>query len=67
MIMGKVSFAGVVKEVCLAGVPEAEVGDYVVVHAGFAISKLEEDEAHEVFDYLQQLDEEYAAEIEKEA
>ncbi|MBX7236808.1 MAG: HypC/HybG/HupF family hydrogenase formation chaperone [Caldilineales bacterium] len=57
MTMGKVSFAGVVKEVCLAYTPEVEVGDYVVVHVGFAISKVNEQEAMEVFQYLQQMDE----------
>jgi len=51
--MGKVSFEGVMREVCLAGVPEADVGDYVIVHAGFAISQIDEEEAREVFEYLQ--------------
>ena len=45
--MGKVDFGGVTREVCLAYVPEAEVGDYVIVHVGFAISKLDEEEAQE--------------------
>ncbi len=40
--MGKVNFGGVVKEVCLAYVPEIAVGDYTIVHAGFAISRLDE-------------------------
>ena len=43
--MGKVSFSGVVKEVSLAYVPEVEVGDYVIVHVGFAISKVDEQAA----------------------
>ncbi|QSA97319.1 HypC/HybG/HupF family hydrogenase formation chaperone [Methylococcus sp. EFPC2] len=43
--MGRVSFGGVVKEVSLAFTPEAQVGDYVIVHAGFAISQLDEEEA----------------------
>jgi len=55
MTMGKVSFGGVAKEVCLAYVPEAEVGDYVIVHAGFAISKLNEEEAMEVFRLLDEM------------
>lgn len=42
---GQVDFGGVRREVCLAYVPEAEVGDYVVVHVGFAISRLDEEEA----------------------
>jgi hydrogenase expression/formation protein HypC len=43
--MGKVSFGGIVKEVCLAYTPEAQIEDYVIVHAGFAISRLDEKEA----------------------
>jgi hydrogenase expression/formation protein HypC len=58
MRLGKVSFGGIVKEVSLAYVPEAQVGDYVLVHVGFAISRLDEQEASRVFAYLQQLDEE---------
>jgi hydrogenase expression/formation protein HypC len=56
MAMGKVSFGGVAKEICLAYVPEAQVGEYVIVHAGFAISTLNEQEAQEVFDLLVQMD-----------
>jgi hydrogenase expression/formation protein HypC len=54
---GRVSFGGIVKQVSLAYVPEARVGDYVIVHVGFAISTLDEDEAQRVFDYLRQMDE----------
>lgn len=54
---GTVSFGGVVKEVSLAFVPEARVGEYVVVHVGFAISTLDEEEAATVFEYLRQMDE----------
>lgn len=54
---GKVSFGGIAKEVNLACVPDASVGDYVIVHVGFAISKLDEQEAQQVFEYLQQMDE----------
>jgi hydrogenase expression/formation protein HypC len=54
---GKVNFGGVVKDVNLAYVPEAQVGDYVVVHVGFAISRLDEAEANSVFDYLKQMQE----------
>jgi hydrogenase expression/formation protein HypC len=54
---GKVSFGGVLKEVSLAYVPEAKVGDYVIVHVGFALSIVDEEEAHRVFDYLKQMDE----------
>jgi len=54
---GKVSFGGIVKEVNLAYVPEAAVGDYVIVHVGFAISKVDEWEAQQVFEYVKQMDE----------
>ncbi|MCB9141020.1 MAG: HypC/HybG/HupF family hydrogenase formation chaperone [Anaerolineales bacterium] len=57
MTMGKVDFSGIVKEVCLAYVPEVTLGDYVVVHVGFAISVVDEDEAQEVFEFLRQMDE----------
>jgi len=60
---GKVSFSGVLKEVNLAYVPEADIGDYVIVHAGFAISKVDEKEAQEVFNYIKQI--EQINEIEK--
>ncbi len=49
---GKVDFGGILKEVSLAFVPEARVGDYVVVHVGFAIARLDEAEASRVFEYL---------------
>ena len=55
--MGKVEFGGIVRETCLAYTPEAEVGDYVIVHVGFAISRLDEEEAQEVFSYLDQIGE----------
>jgi hydrogenase expression/formation protein HypC len=50
--MGKVSFGGIAKDVCLAYVPEAQVGDYVIVHAGFALNCIDEAEAMEVFKLL---------------
>jgi hydrogenase expression/formation protein HypC len=56
MTMGKVSFAGVTKSVCLAYVPEVQLGDYVVVHVGFAISTVDEQEAIKVFAYLREMD-----------
>ena len=55
--MGKVNFGGIRKEACLAYVPEARVGDYVIVHVGFALSRLDEDEAQKVFEYLKQIEE----------
>ena len=57
MTMGRVSFGGIVKEVCLAYTPEAKEGDYVVVHVGFAISQIDEEEAHKVFQYLKEMGE----------
>ena len=56
MRTGRVSFGGIVKTVCLAYVPEAVVGDYVIVHVGFAISRVDPEEAALVFDYLRQID-----------
>lgn len=53
--MGRVNFGGIVKEVSLAYAPEAEVGDYVIVHAGFAINTLDESEANKVFEYLNEI------------
>jgi hydrogenase expression/formation protein HypC len=54
---GKVSFGGIVKEVNLSMVPEGAIGDYVLVHVGVAISKIDEDEAQKTFEYLQQMGE----------
>lgn len=56
MRMGRVSFAGIIKQVCLAYCPEAETNDYVIVHAGFAISVINEAEARKTLEYLQQLE-----------
>ncbi len=55
--LGKVSFDGVVKEVNLTLVPEAEVGDYVMVHVGAAIAVVNEEEARKTFEVLRQLGE----------
>jgi hydrogenase expression/formation protein HypC len=53
---GRVSFGGIVKEVSLAYVPEAIVGNYVIVHVGFALSILDEDEAQQTLQDLSQLE-----------
>jgi len=53
---GKVDFGGIRKEVCLDYTPEAQVGDYVMVHVGFALSVVNEEEANRVFDALRELD-----------
>jgi hydrogenase expression/formation protein HypC len=52
----RVSFGGIVKEVNLAYVPEAQVGDYVVVHVGFALNKLDEEEAQRVLEMIAELE-----------
>ncbi len=54
---GRVRFGGIVKEVNLAYVPDAAVDDYVIVHVGFAISKVDPDEAARVFEYLKEMGE----------
>jgi hydrogenase expression/formation protein HypC len=54
---GQVSFGGILKEVSLACVPEATVGDHVIVHVGFAISKLDEPEAERLLEQLRRLGE----------
>ncbi len=53
----RVSFGGILKEVCLAYTPEAKAGDYVIVHVGFALNTVDEQEAERVFEYLQEMDE----------
>jgi hydrogenase expression/formation protein HypC len=54
--MAKVDFGGVRKEACLAYVPEVKLGDYVIVHVGFAISQLDEEEALRTLELLQMID-----------
>ncbi len=53
--MGKVDFGGVKREVCLEYVPEIEIGEYVIVHVGFAINQMSEEEAEETLDLLRQI------------
>ncbi len=57
MKMGRVSFGGSLRDVNLAYVPDVKVNDYVIVHVGFAISVLDENEAGKIFDYLDQIQE----------
>ena len=60
VLMGKVDFGGVCKRVCLEHVPDVSLGDYVLVHVGFALEKIDETEARRVFEFLEsmnQLDE----------
>ena len=53
--MGRVDFGGVVKRVCLDYVPDVEVGDYTIVHVGFALSKIDEDEALRTLEIFRQM------------
>lgn len=55
--MGKVDFAGVQRQACLAYVPEAQLGDYVLVHVGFAISRIDEQQAMETLEALREIGE----------
>lgn len=60
--MARVDFGGVAKDVCLAYVPDARVGEYVIVHVGFALQRLDEESARaslELFEQLGLLDEEF--------
>jgi hydrogenase expression/formation protein HypC len=56
LLMGRVDFGGVSKRVCLEHVPEAEAGEYVLVHVGFALSRIDEAEAARVFSFLKAMD-----------
>jgi hydrogenase expression/formation protein HypC len=53
--MGKIDFGGVTREACLAYVPEAKIGDYTVIHVGFALHLISEEEANETLELLRQL------------
>lgn len=53
--MGKIDFDGIVREACLAYVPEAQVGDYTIIHVGFALNVISEAEAQETLDLLRQI------------
>ncbi len=55
LLMGKIDFGGVTREVCLAYVPEARIGDYAMIHVGFALNLMSEQEAKESLDLLRQL------------
>ena len=57
MRAGRVDFGGVVKEVNLDFVPEAQIGDYVLVHVGFALTVIDENEALQVFEALREMEE----------
>jgi hydrogenase expression/formation protein HypC len=55
LLMGKIDFGGVTREACLAYVPEAKVGDYTIIHVGFALNVISESEAQETLDLLRQV------------
>ena len=55
VLMGKVDFSGVFKRVCLEHVPEVRPGEYVLVHVGFALSRIDEEEAGRVFAFLEEM------------
>ena len=60
VLMGEIDFGGVRKRACLEHVPDAQPGEYVIVHVGFALARVDEEEARRIFDFLkeaQQLDE----------
>ena len=67
MTMGRVSFGGITKDVCMAYVPEVEVGDYVVVHVGFAITIVDEEEAQRTLEFLREMDDLDELDIEQPA
>ena len=53
---GRIDFGGIIKEASLAYVPESVVGDYVIVHVGFALSRVDEAEAEKIFEYVRQME-----------
>lgn len=55
--MGKVDFGGVTRPVCLAHVPDLKIGEYTIVHVGFALSRVDEHEARRVFEFLDSMNE----------
>jgi len=61
ILVGRVDFGGVIKEINLAYVPEARVGDYILVHVGFALTVIDEAEAARMFEHLQEIAEIEAA------
>ncbi len=55
LLMGKIDFGGVTREVCLTYVPEAKVGDYTIIHVGFALNLIDEKEAMETLSLLDEI------------
>jgi len=56
LLMGRVDFGGVSRKVCLEHVKDVAPGDYVLVHVGFALSRIDAEEAHKIFELLRELD-----------
>ena len=57
LLMGKIDFGGVIKQACLETVPAVAVGDYVLIHVGFALARIDEAEARQVFAFLEKMNE----------
>jgi hydrogenase expression/formation protein HypC len=57
LLMGKIDFGGVVKQACLETLPDLVVGDYVLVHVGFALAKIDEEQARQIFAFLEGMNE----------
>ncbi len=55
MLMAKVQFGGISKRICLEYVPEAKIGDYVLVHVGFALARVDEEEAKRIYEMLESM------------
>ena len=56
VLMGRIDFGGVRKQICLEYLPDVAIGDYALVHVGFAIARVDEKEAEQVFAMLEQID-----------
>lgn len=56
LLMGRVDFGGVARKICLEHVPDVALGEYVLVHVGFALSKIDATAAHQIFELLRELD-----------
>jgi len=56
MLMGKIDFGGVIREACLEYVPEAEIGDYTLIHVGFALNLISEQEAQDTLDLIKEIE-----------
>jgi hydrogenase expression/formation protein HypC len=56
MRMGRIDYGGITRKVCLAYIPDPQIGEYVMVHVGFAISKVDPEEAARTYQYLAEMD-----------